>query len=65
MAAICLAPASIDEEQVEKVHGLENDLGVNIIALSSGCRWADLDDQQLDRLQSMETELEVILLAYK
>ena len=27
MAAICLAPASIDEEQVEKVHGLENDLG--------------------------------------
>lgn len=64
MAAGCLEPAALSQEQVDRIEGLATDLGVCVMALDPGCKWADLDQTQLDRLKALEGDLGLILLAY-
>ena len=64
MSGMCMDHANLDPEMDQKVHQLEDELGVELMAVEAGCEWANLDPGQLERLKNMEKDTGVILLAY-
>ena len=64
MAAPRVTIAQLDEERLAKVHALENELGVLLVAYDQEPQLADLTEEQLGRLQAVEKEIGVYLLAF-
>lgn len=64
MSGECMGAARLTQEQTDKVHELEKELGTPVIAVDKTCQWSDLDEEKLQKLQDAEEELGVILLAY-
>ena len=64
MSAMCREIAQLDDNDMNKVHKLEEDIGASVMALEGSCRWAQLSDDQLNELQETEKDLGVVLLAY-
>lgn len=65
MSGECLGAARLTQEQTDKVHELEKELGTPVIAVDRTCHWSELDEEKLHKLQDTEEELGVILLAYQ
>ncbi len=57
--------AQLDQARLEKVHALEKELGVWVVALEPEVQLADLSMEQMKKVQVKEKELGVVLLAYK
>jgi hypothetical protein len=57
--------AQLDNARQNRIHELEKELGVQVLALHPETQQANLSKEQLVRLQSMERELSVSLVAYE
>ncbi|MDX1415577.1 MAG: hypothetical protein R3293_15385 [Candidatus Promineifilaceae bacterium] len=57
--------AELDEDAVAKVKGVENALGLHVMAYERGLDIADLSGAQLQEIKRIEDELGVILIAYR
>ena len=62
MAALKIA--HLEKSQSRKIHDLESELDVCVIALEPGLEIAQLNDEQLSRVQQVESELGVTLVVY-
>lgn len=65
MSGECMGAARLTQEQTDRVHELERELGTPVIAVDKTCHWSDLSEEQLNKLQEIEDELGVVLLAYQ
>lgn len=65
MAVSCMHSAELDQSKLDRVHRLEMELGVPLMAFQPTCKWSHLDENKLAMLQKAEEELGVILLAYE
>lgn len=57
--------ANLDQDVLDKIKGMEEELGCPILALEPYFSPAQLNDQQVQKLKSLEAELGVVLLAYE
>lgn len=58
------AYSSLNEEQLGAIHGLEKDLGRQLLAFSChDMNPAQLSEQDLEKVQTLEKELGIVLVA--
>ncbi len=65
MTARRMEVADLDVQHVDKLHELEEELGVCVVALQPRYPLADLPPEKIGRLQQTEKDLGVVLLAYE
>jgi hypothetical protein len=57
--------AHLDNDQAKKIHELESELDVCILALEPGLDIAQLNEEQLRKVKQVESETGVTLVVYK
>ncbi|MBN1284593.1 MAG: hypothetical protein JXB47_04275 [Anaerolineae bacterium] len=57
--------ATLDKARLEKLHALEEEMGLLLVAYEQKPQLADLSNAQLKKLQEAEKELGVVLVAYE
>ena len=57
--------ANLDQTAVERLQQLEQELGVELIALEPGPDFARLDRDQIARLRAAEDEFGTVLIAFR
>jgi hypothetical protein len=65
MNAQGLKIAELDENDLSRLHALEEELGTTIVALEPDYPIAELSAEQLAHLQESEQKMGVVLLAYE
>lgn len=65
MAETRMRIAQLDEKRLSRLHALEGELGLCLVALEREFRLADLSKEQVKKLQDAEKEMGVVLLAYE
>jgi hypothetical protein len=56
--------AHLDHDQSNKIHDLERELDVCVIALEPGIQFAELNEGQLSRVKQVEKDTGVTLVVY-
>lgn len=57
--------SDISKETVAKVNSLEEELGVQIMAIEEGPAYAELSDEQISKVRALEEETGKVLLVYQ
>jgi len=60
-----LKVANLTEEELAKVHALEEAMGTLVLAFERTHQLADLTPAQVEKLRALEEEMGVFLLAYE
>ena len=64
MEATGMSIAKLSDDKLARLKGLENEMGVCLVALEEEFSLARLSPEHVERLQDAERDLGVVLLAY-
>ncbi len=65
MARARMKYANLDQNELDKVHTMEEQTGSVILVMQEHYPVAQLNDQQIEQLKTLEKDLGVILIAYQ